>query len=423
MRIIPQPVEVPSLEAAEPPVSTFPRIDIVPLPGPMTEARAFVSPDCSYANLKLLLDEAQESLLIYIYNFTADYLLDLVRSAVGRGVDVKIMYDATDTQGNEEQKLQSLQGVEVRKAPSRNPRRVFTVCHQKFAVIDDGLVVLGSANWATTSIPKIVDPVGGPWIKGNREWFVALRSAAAAGFFTDLFNLDWEFEPPQEEAVEEVVPLTLTRGTALLSLRELAPPRRFQPSSVEVPAGVEFLPILSPQNYLEEVSALLRSAQRSICIQQQYIKGLGVQHVPDLLAILRDRKDELDIRIISSSAFRESLEDTINTLQAFGLADRLRLINLDVFKHCHNKGLVLDGEVALVTSTNWSENSIGAAREAGILIRDARLAGYFQEVFDSDWDSGWTVDEATEAVAALEAVAVEETELAADFGLDPSELF
>jgi phosphatidylserine/phosphatidylglycerophosphate/cardiolipin synthase-like enzyme len=60
-------------------------------------------------------------------------------------------------------------------------------------------------------------------------------------------------------------------------------------------------------------------------------------------------------------------------------------MNLTYYTHLHNKGLIVDRQKVVVSSTNWSENSITRARESGVLIESAEIAGYFAEVFDFDW--------------------------------------
>lgn len=45
--------------------------------------------------------------------------------------------------------------------------------------------------------------------------------------------------------------------------------------------------------------------------------------------------------------------------------------------------------MVIVSSTNWSENSLTKAREAGVLIEAPEIAGYFNEVFDFDWSIAW----------------------------------
>jgi phosphatidylserine/phosphatidylglycerophosphate/cardiolipin synthase-like enzyme len=382
-----------------PPAGDWPRAAVQPITG-LSRIETFVSPDCSYAALRDLIGSAEQEILLYIYNASAAHMLDLLRAAAGRGVEVTVMYDRTDTRSQEEAKLRDL-GVTLHLAPSVAPRRAFTVCHQKFMVIDRKIVVLGSANWATTSVPKIEDPLTGPWKKGNREWLIAIRNRKAATRFAALFRTDRDWTPSQElVAFEAPQPLP----AAFATLEEAPPLRRMQRELFEV--GSEITPLLSPQNYFEVVSGIVRRARRSILIEQQYIKTSGDgDFVEDLLELVRDRyrNHDVEVRIVSSCAFPQGWHDTARTLSTFGLRRRLRALNPSSFTHCHNKGVVVDGKHVVVSSTNWSDNSIGSAREAGVLISDAAVARYYTDAFDIDWQEGMTAAE-TDAFLRREAV-------------------
>ena len=387
-------------EAVQPVADTWPRARLASFRGPMT-VHAFVSPDCSYEAMKKLLGQARRSLLLYIYNVSSDDMLGLLRAAVLRGVDVRLMYDATDTRENEIAKLEALGGVALRVAPSRAPRRAFTVCHQKFVVIDGRTVILESANWATTSIPN---PAGKRWKKGNREWFVAFESAPAADLFTELFDLDWDWKPPFEELLppaptpSELVQVWTGFPEEIPPLGDIMPPARF-----EVDGNSIAVPILSPQNYFEEVLAAIEKARKSVWIEQQYIKAPDDSpFVGPLLAALRKKKSQLDIRIVSSAKYASGWDDTLETLLTYGLKSKLKGIDLRQFTHCHNKGVIIDGKTVIVSSTNWSDNSIGAAREAGVLIKNADIAGYFARAFDFDWRTGLRPNEVESLVAAAD---------------------
>ena len=397
-------------EAVRPVADTWPRARLATFRGPMT-VHAFVSPDCSYEAMRRLLGQARRSLLLYIYNVSSDDMLGLLRAATLRGVDVRIMYDATDTREDEIARLEALGGVSLRGAPSRAPRRAFTVCHQKFVVIDGRTVILASANWATTSIPN---PAGKRWKKGNREWFVALESVPVAELFTDLFDLDWAWQPPFEDLspagsmASELVQVWTGFTEEIPPLSDIMPPARF-----ELGATSTVVPILSPQNYFAQVRDAIEHAKESVWIEQQYIRAFeGSPLVGALLAALRRRKGKLDIRIVSSAKYPNGWDDTLETLLIYGLKSKLKGIDLRQFTHCHNKGVIIDGTTVIVSSTNWSDSSIGSAREAGVLIRDAGVAGYFARAFDVDWRGGLRPSEVEALVASAgQEVAVPREEL------------
>src|SRR5262249_17245749 len=126
-------------------------------------------------------------------------------------------------------------------------------------------------------------------------------------------------------------------------------------------------PILSPDNYYDVISNLLEKAETSIILQQQYI--LAGDKVDDLLQIVADRREkDVDVRIMASATFPKNWNLTVETLDAVGLKDRLKALNLKHFTHLHNKGVIVDRKHVAVSSTNWSANSITKAREAGVLL-------------------------------------------------------
>jgi phosphatidylserine/phosphatidylglycerophosphate/cardiolipin synthase-like enzyme len=160
--------------------------------------------------------------------------------------------------------------------------------------------------------------------------------------------------------------------------------------STELPdPGAVVTPIVSPDNYLKEVKALLQTAEHSVLLQQQYIlAGKGIKDLLEIIAERRAKVKKLDLRIIVSAAFPKNWEATKKTLEAAKMDGALRALNPGPFTHCHNKGVIVDDKAVVVSSTNWSENSVLRAREAGVLVRSKKIAGYYRDVFDLDWKEG-----------------------------------
>ena len=355
-----------------------------------TALDAAVSPDCSYRLIEAAINESQSKLLVYVYEISADYLIDLLTKAKERGVGIRLMYDAGGTRKDAQETLQGL-GFPVKPAPSSGGRSVFTVCHQKFVVVDDRTVVVESANWAATSVPQI--EAGDPFKKGNREWLVRIDQADAATFFTQVFDKDWDIPDLGAAAGLLARPEPTTDSVFLPAELVGTPQKTFDihrnPSANRVPVS----PVLSPINYFDAVADLLESAKSSIDIQQQYI--LAGDKVNDLLEIV-DRKrtqDGVEVRIIVSAAFPKNWRATVDTLDAANLKDCLKALSLKFFTHCHNKGVIVDRKTVIVSSTNWSANSITKAREAGVIMPNADMASYYAGVFDEDWKEGIAADD------------------------------
>jgi phosphatidylserine/phosphatidylglycerophosphate/cardiolipin synthase-like enzyme len=364
----------------------MPQIPLPAAPFRSSGSVSAVSPDCSYRLLSDVLNSAERTLLIYVYEIAADYLIDLVTKAHDRGVDIRLMYDHGGTHAADREVLEALP-VSVKPAPSFGGRGVFTVCHQKFVVADGKTVVVESANWAKTSIPEI-EP-GDPYKKGNREWLIRIDDRDVAGFFTGLFDADWNI-PDLGVGAGLVAPLVEPPGLMVPAELAATPQQTFDlfPFSQQV----ELMPIISPINYFDAVDDLLQSATSSIDLQQQYITA--GDKVDDLLETVAKRRDAgCTIRIIVSPAFPKAWNATVDTLDAVGLKDCLKALNLRYFTHCHNKGVIVDRKKVVVSSTNWSANSITKAREAGLIVGSPDVTKYYAGVFDEDWAEGIAADD------------------------------
>ncbi|PIY91876.1 hypothetical protein COY71_00830 [Candidatus Micrarchaeota archaeon CG_4_10_14_0_8_um_filter_60_7] len=61
------------------------------------------------------------------------------------------------------------------------------------------------------------------------------------------------------------------------------------------------------------------------------------------------------------------------------------------FTNTHSKYAVVDGATVAVGSANWSRHAMESNREAGVIIRDGRIASEFEAVFEEDWAAGQAV--------------------------------
>jgi phosphatidylserine/phosphatidylglycerophosphate/cardiolipin synthase-like enzyme len=63
--------------------------------------------------------------------------------------------------------------------------------------------------------------------------------------------------------------------------------------------------------------------------------------------------------------------------------------------------VIVDRRSVVVSSTNWSDNSIERAREAGVVVESPEVAGYFASVFDFDWGTAWDATDVPANLAVL----------------------
>lgn len=419
--------------AAAPALLPYPRLPAEKLTTRLVSGKimAYASPDSTYAITKRLLESAQRSIVIGIYDFRADYVKEHLKKAMRRGVTVSLMLDTDPADDPGLFGELAALGAQCVRAPSRSaghPQAYFGNAHEKIIVIDGEIVMIQSGNWSENSIPfNEGDGVTiGPFDNGNRDMGIAVHSRDLATLFAELVARDMrlaqglppEVAPPAALAAADVV----TESRASEIFFEAAPPavpvHLFPSLTVSPSAPVRITPVITPENFHDVAKDFLRSATRSIRIEQQYIRG-GQPAVEALLQeidTVRRRHPGLDVRIIVSPKYLAGNEKTkfLKAMRDFRLEfdDHYRFLAGRYFVHCHNKLIVVDEERVLLGSQNWSTTGLLSNREASLRVDHAGIAAYFAEIFDADWHMSEPTGAPPDALLAAEAGLAEATDYA-----------
>ncbi|MFL5614823.1 MAG: phospholipase D-like domain-containing protein [Gemmatimonadaceae bacterium] len=364
---------------------------------------AYASPDSTYAVTKRLLDGAKKEIVIGIYDFSADYMKDILLNAMQRGVKVALMLDIDSAV---EQKLFNALakfGCDAVPAPSCASKVVsyFPSSHEKVIVIDETWCLVQSGNYSANSIPLNEKDGGDPahFVTGNRDMGVAIQSPELAKFFKKVLRSDMKLETdaasPQGVGAEG----RLREEPDLVeAVPESLPKKLFPSKTFELTKSVSVQPVLSPDSYMRVIPGMLESATKSILIEQQYIRSTQSDIVTLLEAIktARGKHPQLQVRIILGKLFSaadatKEVANVANMKKKYGLklGDNIRYIDTKRFVHCHNKLIVVDGSQVLVSSQNWSNSAVSKNREAGVLFTMPAVAKYFTGIFDSDWETAF----------------------------------
>jgi hypothetical protein len=366
-----------------------------------------VGPDAGWPVLKPFLEATRTKLSVAMYDFNADYVaktfIDTVRS---NGLSVTLTWDDSMTapETTIRKKIRaslkdSLDGWIVQCGAGR---RFASAYHEKVAVRDSKSFWLSSGNWSLRSQPNI-DPIGTPsqargmYGKGNREWHVIVEDEALAELFERYIKHDRDDSEAEAnegdsgavlDRVEQLrFPDLFVPIDALASPPEFAaPPEPVAPQILPAaPREVEVQPLLTPDNYISHIMKLFDSAKRSIYLQYAYINYSNQQLDKPFTAMLEKLADlsfrpQMDIRIIVGSS---GAADKIRKLAEAGFKETV----FRTQRNIHNKGIVVDGEAVLVSSANWSGDGVLRNRDAGLIIRDKEIAGYYRDVFLDDWEN------------------------------------
>lgn len=359
---------------------------------------AYASPDSTYAVTRRLLDAAQNEILIGIYDFSADYIKDLLLNAMQRGVKVSLMLDIDGKK--EEDLFEELErfGCETVAAPSCASDNVsyFPSSHEKVIVIDGAWTLVQSGNYSKNSIPFNEKDGGDPdsFVTGNRDMGVAIFSKPLAAFFSKVLRSDMKLE--LDAAGAELARRRRSEPDLVEAVPELLPSKLFPSKTFNPPGKVRVTPVLTPDNYMDVIPGFLESAAKSIYIENQYIRSKQAEVIKLLAAIkkARDNNPNLDVRIILGKLFgpedvKKEQENIANLKNAFGLklSENIRFVDTKRLVHCHNKLIVVDEQKVLISSQNWSNTGVGTNREAGVILHFPAIARYFTQIFESDWST------------------------------------
>ncbi len=194
-------------------------------------------------------------------------------------------------------------------------------------------------------------------------------------YFRQLFEHDWAlgevYIPDDEE----------TRRTQSYDRAGSS----YEPfSKQDINGTMSITPILSPDNSEAEIIKLINRATVSLKIEQMYIYS----SLTDIIDAIIEAQTEhgVDCQVILDDSNAES-DATANNLTEAGVEVKVSNSLVPVyFDTMHNKGIIVDSEIVLISSINWSPTSLRDNREAGLIIENLDVAAYYEELFDHDWD-------------------------------------
>ncbi len=336
----------------------------------------FTSPDGSKDALFHILNSAEDSIYVEIYGINNPYILELIHEIhdAKPTLDMKFLlgwnslgyYSENDYVANN----LTILGYPVKWTSDPD----FTFAHQKFVIIDNKTTIVHSGNWAKTSFPE-------DGKKANREWSIAMTDVEVTAYYRSVFDYDWgrgiDYDAGTHGTGEA---LTYTGSTS-------TNPNPFA-SAGAFSGQMNVTPILSPETSLQGILYCINNAQATLDIQIPYFTNVGdggeVDEIID--AILAAKARGVTVRVITEEGY--DYEEIAEILHEHDIP----IVWQDTrwFTANHNKGIIVDGRMVLISSINYSENSIIRNRESGVIIENQAVAQWYQEVFDFDWGIGDT---------------------------------
>jgi hypothetical protein len=385
-----------------------PDVNLDPITAPMTLI-LHASPEQGWVQLRPFLEKKCHELVVGIYEFTAPHIEKSILSGLDPATNITLTLDSPpEKKGKREQTVEDTRAHLAQHFKShlsfawalaglgtQAPAMAFpTSYHIKVAVKDSREFWLSSGNWNTSNQPEL-DPSDKDAItqakKSDRDWHVICDCAELAKVFRAYLLQDYRTAAANAE-IAAVATLAARTGHDIgepvesdLSAAPRGPKQLFD--AKKITGAIKIKPLLTPDDYRRPVLDLIKSARSRFYMQTQYIHPANDKndattptHTSLINAVIDLIKSEkVDVKLITSE------------WQSKGWLEKLQDAGLDAANYLmiqpkvHNKGIVVDSSVVVVSSQNWSEDGTGGNRDAGLIIYNSEAARYFEDIFLHDW--------------------------------------
>jgi phosphatidylserine/phosphatidylglycerophosphate/cardiolipin synthase-like enzyme len=371
-----------------------------------------VSPDAGWPELRPFIGRVAEEFVVGMFDLTAPHIGDALVQMLG---NYRVAFDLTLDEGEQiggaVKKNDRHEATHIRMfrdasdkfsvgyALTKGAGKTFnSFYHIKVAVRDRKEFWLSSGNWQSSNQPDF-DPVNGSdddplKNKYNRDWHIIVSHEGLAETFREY--LEWDLQ-----TAKQIGPPTDSMTLRLANLPDLFVSRResefdyprfYAPADFAFDAGSQgrVVPLLTPDNYIENLTTFVESAERELLVQNQSLTFLQNEDDQDprytafLKALAKQSRDLPDFKLIirDPDEFGQSREAALDVYESKHFArDRIRFQ-----PYCHNKGIIVDQKAVLIGSHNFTNAGTTANRDASLIIEHRGIAAYFRTILLQDWD-------------------------------------
>jgi hypothetical protein len=369
------------------------------------------SPDAGWTTLKSFFGGVEGRLTVGMYDFTSRHVLEAVQAALdGKDLTLTLDHPAKNPSADQSDEdtlaaLQTTLGDKlqfawalVRSDPLAAQWIYPTAYHIKVAVRDGTSFWLSSGNWNNSNQPDIdpwADPATAQSVarRSDRDWHVVVENKTLSNVFEQFLLNDREVAARSESAQASLAGADGSErqiGTLAASdpgnlVESVARPFKqfFKPQTFQGRMKVQ--PVLTPDNYWSSILPLIQSTRQSFYMQTQYMhpsdNAANDAHFMALIEAVRTLIDQgRDVRLILSQWQNAAW---LERLQGSGIDLSCVRIQVGV----HNKGMIVDQKIVALGSHNWSAEGTLRNRDATLIIDNADIAAYFNQIFLHDWDN------------------------------------
>lgn len=397
--------------------------------------RMGLAPDNNQSILLSELRSARNEIKINIYQLESPEITQAIISQIQSGLTVQVLVEGEpfgSLSASGKTALSQLSRAVKSKGAAANSRvwvmakpqsstqkRRYRWNHAKYVLIDQQRALIASENFSGNGHPQAGKV-------GNRGWDVVVEDSGIVSTLNSMFSDDTNLKYGD---VREVSSSDL--GGIPTSIAP-ANKSRNAPTIPEARGEARAARLITSPHSLDGLTSLIRSAQHNLEIEEMSLPAnWRANQNPIVTELIRAAQRGVTVRVLLNDdnvwsqpqttpdppagidafaaqpiqADAKGNELTRQTLEAAAQNENLplqaRIVNIrqTEITYIHNKGMTVDGHLALVSSINGTQNSVEQNREVAILLESSDAARYYGGAFD--WD--WLQSDASRAVAKVRA--------------------
>lgn len=159
-------------------------------------------------------------------------------------------------------------------------------------------------------------------------------------------------------------------------------------------------PVFTPDNALDIYTRWLNQANTSIEIQNQYITQFNSSRYTEwdtdanpIVRAIVDANQSRGVNVRVQVRDDADSDNVTDYLASKGIAVRWMGTQTSTkdnswLSSTHNKLILIDDKITLLSSINFGANAFLYNREAGLVIKSATVANYYKSIFEEDWADG-----------------------------------
>ena len=315
----------------------------------------FIEPEDGRTPILSAIADARQTLRLAMYLITDREIIQALKSAAARGVEVRVLLEMNPFGGGSQTAQVATElkaaGVQVQWEP-----RTIRYLHQKTLVVDEAYALVMTANLTLSSFTQ------------NREYIIRTARPEDVAEIIATFEGDWARQPVQHT-----------------NPRLAWAPDHARDFLLQLIDGATVSLDIEHQNLEDEeiIDHLIAAMRRGV-----RVRYIGSPHLP-----LEEDTDEPGRERIRQAGAQVRYLDS---------------------PYIHAKAILVDGRQALVGSINLTSNSLDFNRELSILLDEPYIIQALAQQFQADWDQARL--EAIEQVPTPTAGYVDHTQAAQYYG-------